>query len=156
MKRSLIAVSLVAVAFAASASAASAKTVTALGTAEVDVVAPLKKNSVTIKAAVDAARKKAGPKALAVATDRAATLAAASGMTLGALTAVAEQPPTPFFYNGYGADGTFGPGKYCGTIRRPVYSKKGGRFHVVKFHTSYGCRIPHEVTASVSATFDAT
>lgn len=77
-------------------------------------------------------------------------------MTLGALTSVAEQLPSPFFYYGPAIDGTFGPGKYCGIIRTPVYSNKGGRRHVVKTRARWGCRVPHEVTASISATFDAT
>ena len=130
---------------------------TGIGTAEADVVKPKKLSSPTIRAAVDVARRKAAPAAVAAAKAEAQRLAAASGLTLlGDVLNVAEQPATPFgpFY---GVDGTFGPGKYCGTIRTPIFKRnsKGRRVFTHKFRSHFGCRVPPEVVLTVAVTFAA-
>src|SRR3954449_8858932 len=101
-------------------------------------------------AAVDAARDRAIPLAIANSREEAQRLAAAGGLTLGPLVSVSAPPPRPVcrrpprpgalppgplgwvpepqpspFFGGplgaaYGAEGTFGPGKFCGQIRTPI------------------------------------
>ena len=77
-----------------------------------------------IAAAVEAARNRAIPLAIASAREEAQRLAAAGGLTLGPLVSVSEPEPSPFFGGpvgaAYGAEGTFGPGRFCGQIRTPI------------------------------------
>ena len=134
------------------------RSVTAVATANVPVAKNVAKNSPAIRAAVEAAREKAGPAAIALAKEEAQRLAAAAGLTLGPLTSVAEQPASPFGpFSNYGADGTFGPGKFCGKIRTPIFrrDKHGRRVFTHRFRTHFGCRIPPQVSTTVSVTFAA-
>ena len=116
-------------------------------------------NSRAIRDAVDAARDRAVRLAIANARDEAGRIAAASGLTVGALVSVAEPPPSPFFGGpaggSYGADGTFGPGKFCGTIRTPIRRRtaSGTLRPSGRFRSHFGCRIPPEVSQLVIATF---
>ena len=156
----LAAATLAALVAAAPAAAADppAHSVTAIASSEVQVPQNTAKNDAAIAAAVAAALDKAAPDAIARAKIEAQKLAAASGWTLGEMTNVSELPPSPFGpYGNYGQDGTFGPGKYCGTIRTPIFrkGKNGRRIFTRKFRSHYGCRIPAEVTATLSATFAA-
>jgi hypothetical protein len=134
-----------------------ARSITAVATADVAVSKPIAQNDKAVAAAIDAARQKAGPQAIALAKAEAQRLAAAAGFTLGDLVSVAEQAPTPFGPFAYGVDGTFGPGKWCGQIRTPIFRKttsgRRGFTHRVRKH--FGCRIPLEVSVTISATFAA-
>jgi hypothetical protein len=141
---------------AASAEApAGARTVTAIGTASVPVRRPARLSDATIRRAVGVAEAQVGPAAVVNARREATRLASALGVTLGALQSVAEQPASPFIpYYGVG-QGTFGPGRYCGTTRRRVYRQTADHRRVptgriVSHHT---CRIPPAITMSVSATY---
>ena len=155
----LAAATLAALVLAAPAGAADPPhSVTAIASSTVQVPQNTAKNDAAIRAAVAAARDKAAPDAIANATIEAQKLAAAAGWTLGAMTSVAELPPSPFGpFSTYGQDGTFGPGKYCGTIRTPIYrkGKNGRRIFTRHFRSHHGCRIPGQVTATLSATFAA-
>jgi hypothetical protein len=139
--------------------AAPPQTVTAFASAAVAVVHPKHLTNATVSRSVLAARTKAGPAAVLNARREATRLAAAAGLTLGALESVAEQPPSPFVpYGGaIGIDGTFGPGKFCGRIRTPVFKrdKHGRNVFQQRFHSHFGCRVPGNVTITVSATFSA-
>lgn len=152
------AVVLAALAAAVPASAADppARTVTAVASASVKVKKDVAQTDAAIGAAVEAARAKVGPAAVANATEEAQRLAAAGKLTLGPLISIAESPPFPFGpYAPYGVDGTFGPGKFCGTIRTPIFhkGKNGRRVFTHKFRSHPGCRVPPQVTATISATF---
>jgi hypothetical protein len=129
-------------------------TVTAIGTAAVPVRRPARLTDATIAAAVSVARDAAGPKAVVKAREEAERLAASLGLRVGALQSVAEQSNSPFFFYG-GLDGTFGPGRYCGTIRRRVMhtTKSGRRVPTGKIRSRHLCRVPPNVTTSVSATY---
>jgi hypothetical protein len=144
---------------AASAQApAPGRTLTATAVGRVKVDRDVAKNSRAIGAAVDAARDRAVRLAIANAREEAARLAAAGGMTLGAVVSISEPTPSPFFGGPavYGSDGTFGPGKFCGTIRTPIRRRTAsGRLQTVGTRSHFGCRIPPEVNASVSVTFAA-
>lgn len=133
-------------------------TVTALGNAVIAVAPTTAHDNTAIRAAVAAARDKAGPAALSDATIEAQKLAASAGWTLGETLNIAEVQPSPFTpFSVYGADGTFGPNQYCGTIRTPIFrrSKTGRRMYTGRSHSHYGCRIPTAVTSTLSVTFAA-
>lgn len=134
------------------------RTITALASAAVPVIRPAHLSSATIAKAVDIARAKSGPAAVAHAREEAQRLAAASGLTLGALRAVSEQSGFPYGpFGGYGADGTFGPGKYCGTVRTAVFKRdsSGRRVFQHRFRSHFGCRVPRTATTTLAATFAA-
>src|SRR3954468_3842907 len=116
--RCLLVASTVAVLLPASAHAQTPgpdRTVEATGVASVKVKAPSDRtHEAPIRAAVEAAEAKALPRALAEARSEAADLARLSGLTIGAIVSIsdtASSPYGPFFY------GTFGPDRFCGTIR---------------------------------------
>jgi hypothetical protein len=137
---------------------ATANTITAIAAGRVAVDRDVAQNSKAIGAAVEAARDRAVRQAVGNAREEAARVAAAGGVTLGALVAVAEVQPNPFFGGqiggAYGGDGTFGPGKFCGTIRTAVRRRDAsGRLRTVRTRAHFGCRIPGEVVQNVSATF---
>ena len=134
------------------------RTITATAAGRVTIPRDVARNSKAIGAAVEAAHDRAVRLAIANARDEAARVAAASGLTLGALVSVAEPQPSPFFGGSsvYGADGTFGPGKFCGQIRTPIRRRTAsGRLQTVGSRAHFGCRIPPEVSQAVSATFAA-
>lgn len=155
---SVIAVLFVLAALAPGALAqAPAKTVAAQGTASVKVKAPSdRKHEGPIRKAVEAAEAKALPLAVANARENAANLARLSGLTLGAIVSVSNTPASPFGYYGpfYG---TFGPDRYCGTIRQAKYKKGAdGKRHRVGIRTRHVCRVPPFVTSTLTVTFAAT
>ena len=142
----------------AAASADVSKSITAIGSSNVKVN-PTAQTDAAIQTEIAKARAAAGPMTVAAARAEAQRLAAASGLTLGPLTVVAEQMPFPFFGPyAYGLDGTFGPGKWCGTIRTPILRKVkgGGTRRTGKYSSHHGCRVPRQVPATVSVTFAAT
>ncbi|MCA1587172.1 MAG: hypothetical protein LC744_00350 [Chloroflexi bacterium] len=132
-------------------------TITVTGTGTVMPKPANRKSNASIVAAIEKAEAAATPRALADGGARAVRLAALSGMTLGALVAIAEAPPTP--YGPFGAFpplGSFGPDKYCGTIRRPVFrTSAGGKRTRVGTRTSRVCRVPPRVSATLALTFAA-
>src|SRR6185295_18664352 len=97
--------------------------------------------------------------AIATAREEAQRLAAAGGLTLGPLVSVSEPEPSPFFGgpvgSAYGAEGTFGPGRFCGQIRTPIRRRdaRGVLRNTGRVRTRFGCRVPGEVAQTVSATF---
>lgn len=132
-------------------------TITVTGSATVKPKPENRNSSTSIAAAVEAAEQAAVPLALTDGRTRATELARLSGMSLGSLLAVAEALSSPYGYIGpFGQEGTFGPGRYCGTIRRAVFvrTKSGKRKRV--FRARRTCRVPSRVTASFTMTFAAT
>jgi hypothetical protein len=130
------------------------RTVEATGVASVKVKAPSdRKHEAPIRAAVEAAEVKALPRAVDAARSKAADLARLSGLTLGAIFSISDSSTSfygPFFY------GTFGPDRFCGTIRTAVLKRgKDGKRHRVGTRTRHTCRVPPTVTSSVSVTFAA-
>jgi hypothetical protein len=131
------------------------RTVEAAGVASVKVKAPSdRKHEAPIRAAVEAAEAKALPRAMADARSKAAELARLSGLTLGGIESIADTSSSvygPFFY------GTFGPDRFCGTLRTAVFKRgKDGKRHRVGTRTRHTCRVPPTVTSTVSVTFAAT
>jgi hypothetical protein len=138
---------------AAAQDAVSAKTVTAIGTSEVPINQHVAKTNAAVRAAIERSQVKAGPLAIQLAQQEAQRLAAAAGLTLGALQSIAEVQPSPFGGQfTYGLTGTIGPGKWCGQLMTSrLVTRNGKRRRTFSHH--YGCRIPREASQIVSATF---
>jgi uncharacterized protein YggE len=130
-------------------------TITVNGIAQVEPKPKDKKSNDSIKKAVADARAKAVPRAIADGRGRAANLSTLAGIPLGALISIAESPASPYFFPGpFGEDGSFGPGEYCGTVRRAVTRRDAnGRRRVVGTRTSRVCRIPRYVSSSLTMVF---
>jgi hypothetical protein len=131
------------------------RTVEATGVSSVKVKAPSDRtHEAPIRAAVEAAEAKALPRAISEARSNAADLARLSGLTLGAIVSISNSSSSvygPFFY------GTFGPDRFCGTIRTGIFKRgKDGKRHRVGTRTRHTCRVPPTVTSTVSVTFAAT
>jgi hypothetical protein len=156
--RCLLVASMVALLLPAAAHAqtpAPDRTIQATGVASVKVKAPSDRtHEAPIRAAVEAAEEKALPRAVAEARSKATDLAKLSGLTLGAVVSISDSgtsPYGPFFY------GTFGPDRFCGTIRTPVFKRgKDGKRHRVGTRTRHTCRVPPTVTSTITVTFAAT
>jgi hypothetical protein len=154
--RCLLVASTVAVLLPASAHAQTPgpdRTLEATGVASVKVKAPSDRtHEAPIRAAVEAAEDKALPRALADARSKATDLARLSGLTLGAIVSISDAPTSP--YGPFGFYGTFGPDRFCGTIRTVVFKRgKDGKRHRVGTRTRHTCRVPPFVTSSLSVTF---
>jgi hypothetical protein len=124
--------------------------------ASVKVVAPKDRtHEGPIRAAVEAAEAKALPHAMAAAREKATELARLSGLTLGAIVSVSDAQVSP--YGPFGFYGTFGPDRFCGTVRTAVIrtDKTTGKRKRVGFRTHHTCRVPATVTSSLTVTFAA-
>jgi hypothetical protein len=135
---------------------APARTVAAQGAASAKVKPPSdRKHEAPIRAAVEAAEAKALPRAIDDARHKAADLARLSGLTLGAIVSISDAPTSPYgpFFGFYG---TFGPDRFCGTIRTAVFKRdKNGKRRRVGSRTRHTCRVPPTVTSTVTVTFAA-
>jgi len=137
---------------------ASAGTVTANGVGQAKVALTDRHHNAPIVAAVTAAHAAAVPLAIADAREEAQTLASAAHLTLGALESVAEPASVPFFGPpGIGTydDGPFGPGRFCGTVRLPIFKKVHGKRRVTGTRKVHRCEPPSSVTVQLSVTFAA-
>lgn len=96
--------------------------VRAHGSASARVVPRNRERSRAIKRAILSARRTVAPQAAAAALRSARRAAAAVDVELGAIVSVRETTPgyyfAPTFYDA--ALGSFGPGRFCGIVRRPV------------------------------------
>jgi len=163
-RRAAGAVALGCTAVALTASSASAQTpappaphtLSVTGTAQVKPMPRDRKSNESIKKAVAKARREAIPLAIGNGQGRAVTLSKASGLPLGELISISSSTGAtpPYFGPYFGEDGTFGPGRYCGTVRRPITRRDGaGRRKVVGTRTTRQCRIPTYVVASVTLVY---
>jgi uncharacterized protein YggE len=148
-----LAVLLVAPLLVAPATAAADGTITALGSGQAKVQPANSHRNASIQRAVDSAYARAVPKAVADARKEAEQIAAASGLTLGAIQSV-EETTDP--YASYYPDvAPFGPGQYCGKIRRRVHVRDGaGRLHTVT-RVRRRCIVPEAARATLAVTFEA-
>jgi hypothetical protein len=134
------------------------RTVAAQGVASVKVVAPKDRtHEGPIRAAVEAAEAKALPRAIAGARENATELARLAGLQLGPIVSISDAQSSPYgpFFGFYG---TFGPDRFCGTVRTSVFrtDKKTRKRKRVGTRSRHTCRVPPTVTKSVTVTFAAT
>ncbi len=143
----------------AEAQAPPAKSVTTIGIGTASVKPKDRKSNASIKEAVEAADTAARPKAIASARERATELAQAAGLTLGGITSVSEASNVPYygpFGVPYALQGTFGPGKFCGTIRSSHLKRDSkGNVHRVLGKRRRVCRFPSTINVSLTVTFAA-
>ena len=139
----------------AGAQAPAPGTVSASGSAFVEPEPENRRSNESIARAVEQAQEEALPLAIRAARERAGALATQSGLVLGALIAVGDAGPSPFGYYGpFGAEGTFGPGRYCGNVPRYRTTRlANGRVRRTRIGTRRTCRIPSAVGTTVSVVF---
>jgi uncharacterized protein YggE len=135
-----------------------AKSVTATGTGRVKVKPANRHSNASIAAAEAAAKKAAIPLAIKDAKANAQLYAQAAGLTLGSITSVSDANQGFPFYVGARFDGPFGPGKYCGTVRRPVRPIPPGPIPPgrLKFKKVHRCLVPSPATETLTVTWSAT
>ncbi len=142
---------------AAHAQAPAQLTVEAFGTGSAKVEPRDRTDNASIVAAVDRAEQAALPLAINDARAHAAELAPPVGFTLGPLISVSNASQTgPFVVGPWGQDGTFGPGRYCGTVRIPRYKTVDGKRRRIGFRSERRCRVPESAQRTVKLTFVAT
>jgi hypothetical protein len=155
------AVGLAVVATGIAAPVASAETITALGTAQVDVKPSDPNDNKSIVDAVEAAHKLALPRAIREAREEAEAIAAASNLTVGAIDTVDETAfgGGPGYYGPgygpYGAIAPFGPDQYCGTTTRRVRTRTKSGKVVTRRVKRRRCFVPDRLVTTLSVTFRA-
>jgi uncharacterized protein YggE len=144
---------------AARAQAPPAKSITTIGIGTASVKPKDRKSNASIKEAVEAGDAAARPKAIASARERATELAQSAGLALGGITSVSEASNFPYYgpYGApYGLQGTFGPGKFCGTVRSAHLKRDSkGNLHRVLGKRHRVCRFPSTINVSLTVTFAA-
>lgn len=138
----------------------SATAITAVGAASVEVEPRDPKRNQPIKRAVLAARKTATVEAATSARRNARMTAESAGLARGSLISVSELPqlriafipedlfPDPVL-------GSFGPGQFCGFVRRPaiVRDPKTGKPRRIRYRRQYRCRVPREYSLSLEVRY---
>jgi hypothetical protein len=106
----------------------------------------------SIRQAVARAEAAAMPAALAAARRQGERFARAAGLSLGPIRAVSEEGADPY---AAGIIGPFGPGRFCGVIRRPVFERTPGshRRRIVRFERRRHCYVPPFATSRLRVTF---
>lgn len=139
----------------AGAQAPAPGTVTASGSAVVTPTPVDRRSERSIARAVEEAQAEVLPLAIEAARERAGALARASGLVLGALVAVGDQGSIPYGpFGSYGAEGTFGPGRFCGNVPRYRTTRLAtGRIRRTRIGTRRTCRIPRTIGTTVSVVF---
>ncbi len=125
-------------------------TITATGSASMKPDPANRRSNASIRRAVAEARDASLGTAVDNARERARRLAEEADVTLGGVVAI-----TDFAFEDF-EHGVFGPGQYCGEVRRPITRRRDGRRRVVGHRTRKVCRVPQIVTTRVQVTFRIT
>jgi uncharacterized protein YggE len=129
-------------------------TVEAYGSASIPVKPRDRRNNRSIRQAVLEARRAALPAAAAAARRNVGTAARSAGLELGRIVSLSEEQP---FYPYDVSLGSFGPGRFCGVVRRPVFRRDPdtGRFRVVGRTRRRRCNVPRAVTLRLETVYEA-
>ena len=113
---------------------------------------PARRTSPVIRRSLRAARLEATPSAAEVGRANAEAAAKASGMTLGQLFSVVEPAQ---FYGYQPLLGTFGAGRFCGSVRRAIFRRdpETRRFQRVRTIVRRRCYSPRNVPVSLELTY---
>lgn len=136
------------------ATAVEGRSVEAHGAASARVQPRNRSRSRSIKRAALATRRTLAPQAAAAAGRNARTAAAAAELGLGAVVSV-EEATAPYYY-GVGfydaALGSFGPGRFCGIVLRPVVRRdpETGEEKVVRRVPHRRCFVPNPYSVRFS------
>jgi len=131
------------------ASSEEAREITGTGVGSVPVEAA-RKTSPAIRGALRAARLAATPGAAEAARANARSAATATGVTLGPLFSVIEPA------NVYGYEpllGVFGPGQFCGIVRRTIFQGGSGGERTVRRVSRRRCFSPKTTAVRLEATY---
>jgi hypothetical protein len=134
------------------AAASSGQAIVAAGVAEAAVRPRDRRSSASIRGALARARIAAAPLALREAQADGASAAAAIGRPLGVLFAIAEirRPQQDLSWT----LGSFGPGRYCGTVSRGIYRRDAsGRRRLVRRVTERRCFYPLQIDVALRVTY---
>lgn len=77
-------------------------------------------------------------------------------LAVGPIISLSEQrQPYPYFYDA--ALGSFGPGQFCGVVRRPIFRRdpETGRPRLVRRVRNRACRFPRTLDLRLEATYEA-
>lgn len=133
------------------------RTLVAVGTGTIRVTPKDRNDNASIVAAVKDADAKALPAALNDARTQATALAAAAGVTLGGLVSLSNSASNGngVFYGGYyPVYGSFGPNRFCGTVRtRSSSVDSRGVRHYGRVRSHRVCRVPSVIQRSVQLTY---
>lgn len=133
------------------------RTLVAVGTGTINVTPKDRNDNASIVAAVRAANDKALPAALTDARTQATQLAAAAGVTLGPVISLSNSGTSGsgvFYGPYYSVVGTFGPNRFCGTVRtRSSSVDKRGVRHYGRVKSHRVCRVPSVIQRSVQLTY---
>ncbi|HMJ34222.1 MAG TPA: hypothetical protein VK501_09910 [Baekduia sp.] len=134
-----------------SAAVAAGRALVAEGTGQGRVAPRDRRSSASIRHALRAARLAAMPAALAEARRDARSIAAGAGLPMGALFSIAEVR-RPYEDPALGA---FGPGRFCGTVSRPVFRRDPatGRRKVVGRVSQRRCFFSTTATIALRVTY---
>jgi uncharacterized protein DUF541 len=130
------------------------RTVSAYGSGSVEVEPENPRSNSSIRRAIREARLAVIPAAAALARRNVETAARSTGMTLGGVVSVSEQQ---LFYPYDASFGRFGPGRFCGVVRRSRVRRDPatGRFRVIRTVSRRRCFFPRTLTLRLEATFEA-
>ncbi|WP_027007796.1 SIMPL domain-containing protein [Conexibacter woesei] len=133
------------------------RTLVAVGTGTIAVTPKDRNDNASIVAAVRDANDRALPAALTDARTQATQLAAAAGMTLGPVISLSNSGTSTagvFYGPYYGVAGSFGPNRYCGTIKtRSSRIGRDGKRHYGRLKSHRVCRVPAVIQRSVQLTY---
>jgi hypothetical protein len=135
-----------------SATVAAGRALVASGTGEAAVRPRGRRDSASIRRALLEGRVAAAPLALDEARIDAAQVGAAAGLTLGGVFSIAEiRRP----YDDPYVQGSFGPGRYCGTINRTIYRRDPatGRRRAVRRVRERRCFFSTRTTVALRVTY---
>jgi hypothetical protein len=133
------------------------RTLVAAGTGTINVTPKDKRDNASIVAAVKDANDRALPAALNDARTQATQLATAAGVTLGPLISLSNSGTSGsgvFYGPYYSVVGTFGPNRFCGTVRtRSSTVDSRGVRHPGRVKSHRTCRVPSVIQRSVQLTY---
>jgi hypothetical protein len=112
-------------------------------------------NNASIKAAYDRARKASIGGAFREAHEYATSYAQLAGLTLGAIVSVSDAQNGGFYGPGTGFFGPFGPGRFCGTVRRPTFKFVNCRRKLIGVKKVHHCFVPRFASVTLTVTYSA-
>ena len=130
--------------------------VEAYGAASAPVSPKKPRSDGSIRQTLGAARVAVTPKAAAAARRNVQIAAGAAGLAVGPIISLSEQrQPYPYFYDA--ALGSFGPGQFCGVVRRPIFRRdpETGRPRLVRRVRNRACRFPRTLDLRLEAAYEA-